>query len=338
MQELEKYEDSIRVEKTKAKEQFSPFCDFRLVNSTQTPDVVFAIRVRKPARPAPILLGTHGWHMSIPAFTPMEQPQTAYLSVDVDMRGRAFSTGKPDCNLLELYDVYDALRFVEREYAEYVIPGGPIYFESGSGGGGNALAIAAKFPDLFSAVNALSPIADYGEWYRFDDKIMEFRDEMDVWIGKTPEEDPEAYAARSGISLLPNLLSPLLICHGTKDLRVPFYPTEAYYQKAKALGKGQLVSLLRLHGVGTRDHYGNATPRQMALMHKKCERNLAEHTAPITIPEKGEFLVGGFLVTKHFQVFTDSDRLVKIRYDLAARRVEVIEGNAPIRVVWSKEQ
>ena len=331
MLDTEKYEDSIREEKVKAKEEFSPYCDFRLVPSSVTEGVSFAIRVLKPQKPSFILLGTHGWHMSIPRFTPMDAPKSDYLTVDVDMRGRAFSTGKPDCNGLELYDIYDAYRFVLREYSDYIIEGGPVYFESGSGGGGNALAVAGKFPDLFSAVNSLSPMADYEAWYR-GDEIGEFRDEMDVWIGKTPDEDKEAYAARSGVTVIPNLLTSVQICHGTTDIRVPFPPSEVYYQKAKALGKR--VSLLRLHGVGTRDHYGNITPRQQQLMASKCKQNLTSHRDLIEIPPTGEFLVAGFLVTKHFEVWTDVDRVVRIRYDLSTRTVTPIDTHAPIRVEW----
>jgi hypothetical protein len=73
----------------------------------------------------------------------------------------------------------------------------------------------------------------------------------------------------------------------------------------------------------------------MALMNAKCKRNLKEHTEIPLLPEEGELLVAGFLVTRHFQVFTDLDRVVKIRYDLAARTVTPIDTHAPIRVEWT---
>ena len=332
MVNTELFSDAVRREKAKCEEQFSPYLDLRLVTSTVTPDVTFAILVHKPKSPAPVKLGTHGWHMSISDFAPEETPSSDYLTVDVDMRGRAFSTGSPDCNGWELYDVYDAYRFVLKEYAAHIAKNSPVYFESGSGGGGNALAIAGKFPDLFSAVIALCPISDYEAWYRFDE-MGEFRDEMDVWIGKSPDEDEEAYRARSGLTLLPNLMTHLLICHGNTDLRVPYPPVRHYARRAKEMGKD--VSLLTLHGVGTRDHFGRATERQMALMNAKCKRNLKEHTEIPRLPERGELLVAGFLVTRHFQVFTDLDRVVKIRYDLAARTVTPIDTHAPIRVEWT---
>ena len=333
MVNTELFSDAVRREKTKCEEKFSPYLDLRLVTSTVTPDVTFAILVHKPKAPAPVKLGTHGWHMSISDFAPREECHTEYLTVDVDMRGRAFSTGEPDCNGWELYDVYDAYRFVLREYADLVAANSPVYFESGSGGGGNALAIAGKFPDLFSAVNALCPISDYEAWYRFDE-MGEFRDEMDVWIGKSPDEDPEAYAARSGLTLLPNLMTYLFIAHGNTDLRVPYPPVRHYVDVAKKMGLACRVQLFTLHGVGTRDHFGRATRRQMALMRAHARKNLCTHTEIPALPERGELLVAGFLVTRHFEVFTDLDRVVKIRYDLAARTVTPIDTHAPIRVTW----
>ena len=332
MVNTELFSDAVRREKAKCEEKFSPFLDLRLVPSSRTPEVTFAILVHKPKAPAPVKLGTHGWHMSIPAFAPEETPTSDYLTVDVDMRGRAFSTGAPDCNALELYDVYDAYLFVLREYASYIVKDSPVTFESGSGGGGNALAIAGKFPDLFAAVNALCPISDYAAWYRFDE-MGEFRDEMDVWIGKSPEEDEEAYRARSGLTVLPNYLSPVFIAHGNTDLRVPYSPVRAFVRRARTLGKD--VSLLTLHGVGTRDHFGRATARQMALMQGKCKRNLASHTEAPVLPEKGELVVAGFVVTRHFRVFTHPDRVVRIRYDLGTREITPIDTHAPITVEWT---
>ena len=329
---FEKFEDTIRAEKAKTDEKFGRYCDLRLVRSSLTPTVTFAVKIYKPEAPNYLVATTHGWHMSIDTNVDYEQPQSPYLLVEVDMRGRAYSTGSPDCNGLELYDVYDAIQFALREYGEYIADKTLIYFEGGSGGGGNALAIAGKFPDLFSAVNAMCPISDYYEWYKTDDELGEFRDEMDVWICPDPENNREAYHSRSGLALLPNLLTSLQICHGTTDIRVPFCLTELYMARAKELDKP--VQVYAMKGVGTREHFGNILPEQFETMERVCRENISTHRQPISIPRKGSFVVGGYLVTKHFTVFLPSlDKVVTIDYDLDKQEV-IARENVALQVIW----
>jgi pimeloyl-ACP methyl ester carboxylesterase len=330
--DLTKYEDTERRAKCPQEEQFSPFLDFRYVQSTVTPEVTFAVRIIKPCKPSYILAGTHGWHMSIRPFEHRDSSDSEYLVVDVDMRGRAFSTGTPDCNGYELYDVYDAVNFVRREYSDYLIDGDVVYFESGSGGGGNALALAGKFPDLFSAVNALSPIADYERWYQQDSEYKEFRDEMDIWIHNDPRNHKEAYASRSGITVVENVLSSILIYHGGSDLRVSCELSRAYKQKADMCGKGGSVALRILQNVGTRDHFGNISKEQLTAMKADCLENLRRNKSPVFIPNAGRFVVAGYLVTKAFSIFLDTvDRVAHIKYDIDTRE---ISGGVPMRVVW----
>ena len=331
---FERFEDTIRAEKAKTAEKFAPYCDLRLVRSSITPAVTFAVKIYKPEKPSYLVATTHGWHMSIDANVEYDKPQSPYLLVEVDMRGRAYSTGTPDCNGLELYDVYDAIRFALQEYKEYLLDEKLIYFEGGSGGGGNALAIAVKFPDLFSAVNAMCPISDYYEWYQTDCELGEFRDEMDVWICPAPENNREAYNSRSGLALMPNLLTSVQICHGTTDIRVPFSLTALYQKRASALNKPVLV--YAMEGVGTREHFGNITPEQYAEMERVCRENISLHRTPISIPRKGSFIVGGYLVTKEFSVFLPSlDKVVTIDYDLDRREITAREPSE-LEIIWHK--
>lgn len=331
---FEKFEDTIRAKKAKVEEKFAPYCDLRLVSSSITPSVTFAVKIYKPEKASCLVATTHGWHMSIDTNVEYDKPQSPYLLVEVDMRGRAYSTGAPDCNGLELYDVYDAIRFALKEYSEYVLDKNLIYFEGGSGGGGNALAIAAKFPDLFSAVNAMCPISDYYEWYQTDSVLGEFRDEMDVWICPNPENNRETYNSRSGLALLPNLMTSVQICHGTTDIRVPFSLTALYQKRAEELGKS--VRVYSMDGVGTREHFGNITPEQYAEMERVCRENISAHRSTIQIPRKGSFVVGGYLVTKHFSVFLPSlDKVVTVDYDLDKREITA-RDQVELDVVWHK--
>ncbi|MEF3302729.1 alpha/beta hydrolase family protein [Paenibacillus sp. GYB003] len=323
----EQYEDKIRPtgRKSTKEPRYSPYCDFVYYESTRTPGVMLAARIVKPSRPSYIVAGTHGWHMSIPKFENMMQPEPGndYLRVEVDMRGRIFSDGAADCNGWELYDVIDAVEYARKAYADYIVDPDIVYFEAGSGGGGNAMAIVGKFPDYFAACTALCGISDYALWYE-QDVTGEFRDELDVWIGGSPADMPTAYRSRSGLELVGNLLTPMYLAHGETDIRVPSVHSRRYANRAAEAGKSALVRYDELPGVGTRDHWGHATEAMMERVRRESERNRLDHRTPVRIPGEGTFKVGGYLFTKHFSVVLDSlDKVADLRYDLASGTFDV---------------
>lgn len=311
----ELFEDKLgKAGKRNFKNMYSPYCDFIYYISSIHKDLRLAMRILKPGRPSHILIKTHGWHMNAPTFEYMNSPlYKDYLVIEADMRGRAYSEGKPDCNGWELYDVIDAVNYVREHYKEYISDSSVVYFEGGSGGGGNAYALVGKFPDFFAACTALCGISDYKSWYELDD-VGEFRDEMDIWIGK----DLDAYYSRSGINLIENLLTPIFIAHGETDIRVGIEHARNYVKRANKLGKDHLVNYLELKGVGTRAHWGNATDKELDLIEALSEENRRNNVVPINIPDKGIFVVGGYLVTKKFGVFLDSiDKMAVLEYDLS---------------------
>ncbi len=301
----------------------SPFCDFLYYHSSIDPDLNLAMRVLKPAKPSYILVNTHGWHMHVPEFEFMDKPQSDYLIVQVDMRGRKFSSGKSDCNSLELFDVIDAVNVAKKQYKDYIINKDVIYFESESGGGGNGYALVTKFPDYFAAASVLCGISDYEMWYKSDSE-GEFRDEMDLWIGCKPEENAMAYRARSGYYLVQNLHTPLFIAHGENDLRVPVEHARKFVRAAKQLGKSEIVQYYELENAGGAEHWGNATEQQISRMAELSEENRKNHRKPVEIPDKGSFVVGGYLFTKKFSILLDSvDKMAVLEYDLKERKFEV---------------
>ena len=307
--------------------------DFLRIPSTITNGVEFAIVVYKPNKPSPILLMSHGWHMSVkPPKTDSPNPNPQFLTVQVDMRGRKYSTGKQDCNGYELYDFFDAYRYVLNHYKAYISDPEQVYYMGGSGGGGNGFGLVGKFPDLFCSANIYCGLRDYAEWYRQDSVLKEFRDEMDVWIGASPEQNPEAYASRSGITTVTNLLTPLYIAHGETDPRVPVTHSRNYVEKAHALGKQ--ITYLELPGVGTRDHWGNITPEQLKQRRTLEREALTPHKVP-QLPEKGKLTVGGYVVTKHFSVFMDSvDSVGEVVYNLKKHKAKLTQGKG--RIIWEE--
>ena len=307
--------------------------DFIRIRSTVSDDVEFAIVIYKPEQPSPILLLSHGWHMSVmPPENDTSNPYPDFLTVQVDMRGRQYSTGKPDCNGWELYDFYDTYLFLVEHYKQYISDPSQVYYMGGSGGGGNGFAIIGKFPDLFCSASIACGISDYALWFE-QDTVGEFRDDMLPWIGCTPGQNAEAYRSRSGITTVQNILTPAYIVHGETDIRVPVNHSRNYVEKARKHRKN--VHYLELMQVGTRDHWGRITPEQ-ETQKKEIEKSaLKYHPAP-QLPPKGELVVAGYVVTKHFSVFMDSiDSVGKIKYNLKKRKISFIAGSG--EVVWKNE-
>lgn len=306
----------------------SEVVDFVQIKSSITDNVAFAAVIYKPSKPSPILLTTHGWHgsVSIPS-KGSENPYPDFLFVQVDMRGRKYSTGKADCNGLELYDVYDAYKYVLKEYPELILDEKQVYFIGGSGGGGNGYALSGKFPDLFCSVVISCGISDYAEWFK-NDTIGEFRDEMIPWIGTSPDQNMEAYMSRSGITTLENILSPVYIVHGETDIRVPVTHARNFYSKALKFNK--TVHYLELDKVGTRSHWGNISPEQEQEKNEFISKGLEIKNAP-ELPIKGKFIVAGYIVTGKFSVFLDSiDSVGRIKYNLKRGKIKFIKGKGII--------
>lgn len=304
--------------------------DFIQIESTITPEVKIAMAVYKPAEPSRILLVSHGWHQSV---TPPEKDADNlfedFLTIQVDMRGRKFSSGTPDCNGYELYDFYDAYRYAISHYQQYILDDQQVYYYGSSGGGGNGYALVGKFPDLFCSAVVSCGMSDYAVWYR-GDSVGEFRDEMDVWIGCGPEENPMAYQSRSGITTVENILTPVYITHGETDFRVPVDHARTFYEKAKELGKE--VYYKEFENVGNREHWGNISEEQESEK-SSFQTNGRNPHAPPLLPDKGRFIVAGYLITKEFSVFMNSiDSVGEIEYDIPNREVHFISGKGV--VLW----
>ena len=331
---FEEFEDKLRIEKTGLVRvnRYSRYCDFIFYPSSLDPQLILAMRVLKPEKPSYILAGTHGWHMSIPEFVEYAEPQSEYLQIQVDMRGRAFSDGTPDCSGLELFDIIDAIEYVKEHYREYIIDPEIVFFQAGSGGGGNAFAIAGKFPDYFSHIVTMTAMSDYALWYR-NDAVGEFRDELDVWIGDISNQ--MAYDSRSGITFVENLCAPMALIHGDGDIRVPEYHTAIYIDRAKTFGKHEMLTYLKLPGIGGADHFTNITQEGMAAVREFCDSERKKHMSPVRIPRRGSMVIGGYLVTKDFSVMLNSkNKVARIDYDLDEAKFRITgvdEGEYVIR-------
>ena len=289
-----------------------------------------------------MLVNMHGWHGGVkrPTSDTVDDPLAKnYFVISPEMRGRGDATGQPDCNGWELQDVIDAVEFARRHYRDRIVSPEVVFLSGGSGGGGNVFALLGKFPDTFAAARAYYGISDYALWHAFDRK-GEFRDELQgidgrdpkgrpPWIGGSPETNPEAYRSRGGLTTVGNLLTPTLVFHGSDDARVPVLHARLWVGAAHGAGRGALVTYHEQAGVGDHRHNGNETKAQLAFRNRTSDDFLRTHRTPPLLPERGSFIVAGYVKTARFEVMLDSvDRVGRVEYDLPAGRLDVFAPTA----------
>jgi len=262
----------------------------REYNSSIDRNLKLTAEFHVPSSPKPLCLFFHGWHMTAASSRKAGSIQPLledFFLVNVDMRGRGGSSGKPDASGHELIDGLDALAYAEGKWKEKV-SGEAVFAVGGSGGGGNVLALSGKAPDLFSAAVSWAGMSDYAAWYRGDMKGR-YRDEMEEkgWIGGSPDTNPGGYLSRSGIALVGNVFTKLFLIHGRKDAAVPVASAEMYEARAKELGKGNI-------SVHYNDMGHSSMEWRLALAHLKENKSLPR------IPGKGRLLVHSFLALRSF--------------------------------------
>jgi len=116
--------------------------------------------------------------------------------------------------------VMNAINWVK---ANYLVDERRIYIGGFSAGGGIALTMAAKYPDVFAAVLDYAGPNDLNEWHNFLEQTSISRmNSLDKNVGCPPIECPLEWKRRSARSMTQNLkYVPIRVVHGTLDDRVP---------------------------------------------------------------------------------------------------------------------
>ncbi|HNS32730.1 MAG TPA: prolyl oligopeptidase family serine peptidase [bacterium] len=269
----------------------------REYNSSVDKNLKLTDEFHVPSKPKPLCLFFHGWHMTAAASRlqkgTIEPLVDEFFLVNVDMRGRGGSSGKPDASGHELIDGLDGLEYARENWGDRISPRG-LYAVGGSGGGGNVLALAGKSPDIFSAAVSWAGISDYALLYSLDARGR-IRDEMEEkgWIGGSPDTNPEGYRSRSGVCIIENVFTRLLAIQGRKDATVPVILAEQYEARAAELKKDNIKVVYNDMG-----HSSMEWP--LAMCHLKQHAKLPE------IPGKGRLLVYSFLALRSFWIILES--------------------------------
>ncbi len=123
-------------------------------------------------------------------------------------------------------DYDDLMSGVDAVIARGYVDEDQLFVTGGSGGGVLSAWIVGK-TDRFAAAVVAKPVINWISETLYSDihtMIPEY------WFEKYPWEDPDAYWARSPLSLVGNVSTPTMLLTGESDHRTPIAESEQYYQ------------------------------------------------------------------------------------------------------------
>ncbi|MBA3896903.1 MAG: S9 family peptidase [Sphingomonadaceae bacterium] len=192
-----------------------------------------------PGRKYPMILEIHGGPFSAygPSFSTDDQLYAAagYAVLYANPRGST-SYGAEFANLIHHKypgdDYGDLMAAVDAAIADGHVDADNLFVTGGSGGGVLTAWIVGK-TDRFKAAATQKPVIDWASFALTSDNTAFF---AKYWFGKFPWEDPQAYWARSPLSLVGNVKTPTLVVVGSEDYRTPVSEAEQYYSALQLRG------------------------------------------------------------------------------------------------------
>lgn len=237
-----------------------------------------------------------------------------FCVLNMNLRGRGGTVGEPDANGWEIRDAMDALAAARRVYPQLCSAVEPPRAFGASGGGANVYALLGKCPDFLASAAVWCGVSDYAKWWEWNEK-GNYRQKMRPWIGGTPKDNPEGYQSRSGVVVAPNRACPLRLVHGELDESVPVDQSREYVKADEARQAGvEAVDYQELKEIG------HLIPEEPHLA-EACEF-LSKNGKAIYIPQRGRWVVAGYLKTNYFELRWDHVGLVgTLDVDLRRRRL-----------------
>ena len=190
----------------------------------------------EPDKRYPLILEIHGgpfadygdrWAAEVQLYA-----AAGYLVLYVNPRGST-SYGEEFGNLIhhnypgEDYD--DLMSGVDAVIARGWADPERLYVTGGSGGGVLTAWIVGK-TDRFRAAVSAKPVIN---WYSFALTADAYNFFHRYWFPGFPWDEPEAYLARSPLSLVGNVTTPTMLLTGEQDYRTPMSESEQFYQALK---------------------------------------------------------------------------------------------------------
>jgi acylaminoacyl-peptidase len=126
-------------------------------------------------------------------------------------------------------DYDDLMSGVDAVIAQGYLDENNLFVTGGSGGGVLSAWIVGK-TDRFAAAVVAKPVINWVSWTLTAD-LSTFGSQY--WFADMPWETPDAYWARSPLSLVGNVTTPTALLTGEQDHRTPIAESEQYYQALK---------------------------------------------------------------------------------------------------------
>lgn len=287
----------------------------------------------------PIAVLIHGFNLTIDAITDdilTRIAEQGFFAVAIGMRGRKGATGKRDASGRELHDIYDGINNIKNNFpvSDKVIVSGY------SGGGGNALGFAVKFPFVANTIVNHFGMVDYGyddveSWY-FRNKG--YRNNIQSFVGhdRVPE-NMNYYRSRNAHEALSNVQAKLFSYHDRGDSGVSPLLTDYL--------TNELVRLDKPHQ--TKMSTSTDTVRYLHSMSasEKTEHEWLPHgkvTQKPTMNNEGSFRVIGYLVTDNFKILLGDldDHVADVSYNLSTNQFTItpLTGSMNVQVIMGNSQ
>lgn len=204
-----------------------------------------------PAQQYPLILEIHGGPFSSygPHFAPELQLYAAVGNVVLYTNPRgSTSYGYEFANLIHHNypgnDYDDLMSGVDAVIERGYIDENRLFVTGGSGGGVLTAWIIGK-TNRFAAAAVQKPVINWASFVLHADAVPFF---AKYWFGELPWENPEAYWARSPLSLVGNVTTPTMLVTGERDYRTPMSESEQYYGALQL--EGVPSALVRIPDVG----------------------------------------------------------------------------------------
>jgi len=186
-----------------------------------------------PEKKYPFILEIHGGPFAAygPQFSPEIQLYAAagYVVLYTNPRG---STSYGDAFANEIHHNYpgqdydDLMSGVDAVIARGNVDEDQLYVTGGSGGGVLTAWIVGK-TDRFRAAVVAKPVINWISFSLTSDGTNVY---TRYWFADMPWDNPEAYWARSPLSLVGNVTTPTALMTGEADFRTPIAESEQFYQ------------------------------------------------------------------------------------------------------------
>lgn len=251
----------------------------------------------------PIVVVMHGYGGSAYASADVLDRMAAYgvFAAAPGMRGRNGASGSQDSSRREIADIYDCVNYISSTFAEIVDPD-HVCIVGYSGGGGNVMAMAAKFPDFAQYLVEHFGISDYG----VQSSPAGWADTNTTWMGGNYATVPDNYlSCRHDLAAANYSGGHMWLYHDRQDPTVSVVQSEQFADVMATAGLTNFEESYTDTGDPVRWTHNNPTGANSII---GTEANwltaVAAKTYPAwTVPAAGTLRVCGYLVTKRFEVW-----------------------------------